>query len=63
MSTVEKVNIFSVVEDISTVTSYKFLVVLFTNDSYINEETEKRISLSKATMANLTKISFNQHKS
>jgi len=32
------------------------LVVLITNDSYTNEETKKRISLSKAEMANLTKI-------
>ena len=33
MSTVERVNIFSDGEDISTVTNYKFLVVLITNDS------------------------------
>jgi len=56
MSTVEKVNIFSNGEDISTVTNYKSLVVLITNDSYTNEETKKRINLSKPTMANLTKI-------
>ena len=56
MSNVEKVNIFWDGEDISTVTNYKFLVVLITNDSYTNEETKKRISLSKAEMANLTKI-------
>ena len=56
MSTVEKVNIFSDVEDISTVSNYKFLVVLITNDSYTNEEPKKRVSLSKAAMANLTKI-------
>jgi len=43
-------------EGINTVTNYKFLVVLITNDSYTNEETKKRISLSKPTMANLTKI-------
>jgi len=56
MSTVKKVNIFSDGEDISTVTNCKFLVVLITNDSYSSEETKKRISLSKAAMANLTKI-------
>jgi len=55
MSTVEKVNIFSDGEDISTVTNCKFLVVLVTNDSYRNEETKKKISLSKLAMANLTK--------
>jgi len=31
-------------------------VVLITNDSYTNEETKKRISLSKPAMANWTKI-------
>ena len=56
MSTVERLNILSEGEDISTVTNYKFLVVLITNDSYTNEETKKRISLSKQAMANLTKI-------
>jgi hypothetical protein len=56
MSTVEKVNIFSDDEDVTTVTNYKFLVVHITNDSYTNEETMKRISLSKPIMANLTKI-------
>ena len=54
-STVENVNISSDGEDSRTVTN-KFLVVLFTNDIYTNEETMKRISLSKAQMANLTKI-------
>jgi hypothetical protein len=38
------------------VSNYKFLVVLITNDSYANEETKKRINLSKPAMANLTKI-------
>jgi hypothetical protein len=47
MSTVEKVNIFSNGKDGSTLTNYTFLVVLITNDSYNNEETKKRISLSK----------------
>jgi len=56
MSSVGKVNIFSDGEDSSTVTNYKFLVVLITNDSYTNEETTIRTSLSKAAMANLTKI-------
>jgi len=32
------------------------MVVLITNDSYTNEEIKKRISLTKAAMANLTKI-------
>ena len=54
-STVENVNISSDGEDSRTVTN-KFLVVLITNYSYTNEETKKRISLSKAEMANLTKI-------
>ena len=68
MSTVEKVNIFSNGEDSSTVTNYMFSVVLITNDSYTNEETKRRISLSKPAMINLTKNhkrlgSFSQHKS
>ena len=57
MSTVEKVNIFSNGEVISRVTNYRFSVVLITNDSYTNEETNRRISLSKQAMANLTKKS------
>jgi len=40
----------------STVMNYKFLVDLTTNDSYTNEETKKRISLSKPAMAILAKI-------
>ena len=56
MSTVEKVNIFSNGEVISTVSNYRFSVVLITNDSYTNEETKRRISLSKPAMANMTKI-------
>jgi len=51
MSNVEKVNIFSDGEDSSKVTNHKFLVVLITN-----EETKKRINLSKAAMVHLTKI-------
>jgi len=56
MSTVKQVNIFSDGEDISTVTNCKVLVVLITNDSCTNEETKKRISLSKLAMGNFTKI-------
>jgi len=67
MSMLEKVNILSNGEDISTVPNYNFFVVLITNVRYTNEETKKRISLSKPAMANLPKIislgSFNQHKS
>jgi len=37
MSTVEKVNIFSDVEDISTVTNYKFFVVLIINLKKLKE--------------------------
>ena len=48
--------IFSDSEDISTVTNYKFLVLLITNDSYTNDEGKKRISLSKPAIVNLTKI-------
>jgi hypothetical protein len=55
-SSVEKVNTFSDGEDISTVTNYKFFMVLNTSDSYTNEETKKRISFSKPAMGNLTKI-------
>jgi hypothetical protein len=56
MSNVEKVNTFLDGEDSSTVTNHKFLVILITNDKYTNEETKKRISLSKPSMANLRKI-------
>jgi len=55
MSIVQKVNVFSDGKDSSTVTNYKFLVVLTTNESY-TMETKKRISLSTPTMASLTKI-------
>ena len=63
MSNVEKVNIFSDGEDSSKVMNHNFLVVLITN-----EETKKRISLSKSAMAKFDKYqkrlgSFNQHKS
>ena len=56
MNTVKKVKFFSDGEDISTVTNYKFLLLLITNDSYTNEETNKSISLSRPAMANLTDI-------
>jgi hypothetical protein len=49
-------NTFSNGEDISTVTNNTFLVVLITNDSYPNEETKKRISLSKPAMTKWTKL-------
>jgi hypothetical protein len=42
MSSVEKLNIFSDGEDSSTVTNYKFLVVLITN-----EKAKKRMSFNK----------------
>jgi hypothetical protein len=54
MSTVKKVHILSGGEDSSTVNSYKFLVVLINDNT--NDETKKRMKLSKAAMANLTKI-------
>ena len=56
MWNVEKVNIVSDDEDNNTITNCKVLVILITNDSYTNEETKKRIYLSKVTNANLTKI-------
>jgi len=36
-----------------------FLVVIITNYSYTNEEIKKRISLIKASMPNLTKVTKN----
>jgi hypothetical protein len=50
MSTVEKVNIFSDDEDTSKVTNCMYLAVI------TNGEIKKRISLSKAAMANLAYI-------
>jgi hypothetical protein len=41
MKSVEKVNIFSDGEDISTVTNYRFFMVLITNDSYTNATVNK----------------------
>jgi len=46
------VNIFLDGGNSCTEISYKFLVVLTTNDNYTSEETKKSISLSKAAMAN-----------
>ena len=43
-------------EEIRTVTSYKFLGALITNDGYIHDEIKRRITLGKAAMAKLTKI-------
>jgi len=43
MHTVENVNIFTDVEDISTVTNHMFLVVPITNDSYTNDENKKNM--------------------
>jgi len=54
--TLKKGNIFSDGEDSSTVTNYMFLVDLITNVSDTNKETKKRMSFSKAAMANLAKI-------
>jgi hypothetical protein len=56
MSTGEQANILVEGEEIWTVTSYKFLGALITNDSYIHDEIKRRISLGNATMAKLTKI-------
>jgi hypothetical protein len=55
MRNVKKGNIFLDGEDSSTVTKYKLLIVLITHYSYTNEDIKKRISLGKATMANLTR--------
>jgi ABC-type histidine transport system ATPase subunit len=56
MSTGEQGNILVDGEEIRTVTSYKFSGALITNDGYIYDEIKRRISLGKAAMANLTKI-------
>jgi hypothetical protein len=48
VSAVDKVNIFSDAENISTVTNCMYFIT--------NEETKKRIRLSKAAVANLTTI-------
>jgi hypothetical protein len=66
MSIREQGNISVEGEEIRTVTSYKFLGALITNDGHIHDEI-KRITLGKSAMAKLTKImrlrSFDQHKS
>jgi hypothetical protein len=56
MSTGEQGNILVDGEEIRTVTSYKFLGALITNDGYIHDEIKRRISLGKSAMAKLTKI-------
>jgi hypothetical protein len=56
MSTGEQVIIFADGEETSTVTSYKFLGALITNDIYTKDEIKRRINLGEAAMANLTKI-------
>jgi hypothetical protein len=43
-------------KEIRTVTSYKFLGALITSDGYIHDEIKRRITLGKAAMAKLTKI-------
>jgi hypothetical protein len=56
MSTGEQANILVEGKEIRTVTSYKFLGALITNDGYIHDEIKRRISLGKAAIAKLTKI-------
>jgi len=68
MSAVEKVNIFSDGEDISTVTNCKCSAVLITNDSYTNEEPKEKNTLEQTSNGKLNKNqesigSCNQHKS
>jgi hypothetical protein len=56
MSSEEQGNLLVDGEEINTVTSYKFVGTLFTNDSYIKDKIKRRISLGKAAMAKLCKI-------
>jgi hypothetical protein len=56
MSIGEQGNILVDGEEIRTVSSYKFLGALITNDGYIHDEIKRRITLGKAAMAKLTKI-------
>jgi hypothetical protein len=56
MSIGEQGNILVDGEEIRTVTSYKFLGALITNDGYSNDEIKRRINLGKAAMAKLTNI-------
>jgi hypothetical protein len=55
-STGEQASVLVDGEEIRTVTSYKFLGALITNDGYIHDEIKRRISFGKAVMAKLTKI-------
>jgi hypothetical protein len=54
-------------EEIRTVTIYKSLGVLITNDGYIHDEIKRIITFGKAAMAKLKNCerlrSFDQHKS
>jgi hypothetical protein len=54
MSTGEQGNILVDSEEIRTVTSYKFLGALITNDGYIHDKIRRRITLGKAAMAKFT---------
>jgi hypothetical protein len=58
MSIGDQGNILVDGEEIRTVTSYKFLGALITNDGYtrIHDDMKRRIMLGKAAMAKLTKI-------
>jgi hypothetical protein len=56
MSIGEQGNILVDGEEIRTVTSYKFLGALITNNGYIHDEIKKRITLGKAAMTKLTTI-------
>jgi threonine dehydratase len=53
LSTGEQANVLVDGEKIRTVTSYKFLGALITNDGCIHDEIKKIISLGKAAMAKL----------
>jgi hypothetical protein len=56
MSIGDQGNILVDGEEIRTITSYKFLGALITNDDYIYDEIKRRISLGKAAMVKRTKI-------
>jgi hypothetical protein len=55
-STVEQVNILADGKEISTITSYKFLWALITNDGYTKYDIRRRLSLGKTATAELSKI-------
>jgi len=52
MNTGEQVNIFTDGKETSTITGYKFLWALITNDGYIKEGIKNRISLGKEQWQN-----------